>query len=307
MSDLETLLPKKGAEQAQEKQTAETESRQSSFAERKQKCLSMIEDAALDAVADAKRYGAFLGVVSRFDRYSPNNQLLIFAQNPQATQLKDFDAWTKEGGTVRKGSHGVMILTPKDYTGKDGQKHRGYDVKSVFDVAAVDGVKLTPEPKPERSQRELMKAVIHACPVTIYVADDYPEHAESGAYFDPQEKCVYAKPGMSNEEMFTSLTQAAAHAGLARTEGESYRPQNAAFAARSIACALANRFDIPGDLVAIESVPSDLREMDSEEVRDKLKQVQGAVKEMTARMLDSLGRGQEKKQPQAEKQGRSAR
>ena len=87
MSDLETLLPKKGAEQTQEKQTAETESRQSSFAERKQKCLSMIEDAALDAVADAKRYRAFLGVVSRFDRYSPNNQLLIFAQNPQATQL----------------------------------------------------------------------------------------------------------------------------------------------------------------------------------------------------------------------------
>ena len=70
---------------------------------------------------------------------------------------------------------------------------------------------------------------------------------------------------------------------------------------------MANRFDIPGDLVAIESVPSDLREMDSEEVRDKLKQVQGAVKEMTARMLDSLGRGQEKKQPQAEKQGRNAR
>ncbi len=59
MSDLETLLPKKGAEQMKEKQTAETESRQSSFAERKQKCLSMIEDAALDAVADAKRYGAF--------------------------------------------------------------------------------------------------------------------------------------------------------------------------------------------------------------------------------------------------------
>ena len=112
---------------------------------------------------------------------------------------------------------------------------------------------------------------------------------------------------MSNEEMFTSLTQAAAHAELARTEGESYRPQNAAFAARSIACALAHRFDIPGDLVAIESVPADLREMDSEEVRDKLKQVQGAVKEMTARMLDSLGRGQEKKQPQAEKQGRNAR
>ena len=35
MSDLETLLPKKGAEQMKEKQTAETESGQSSFAERK--------------------------------------------------------------------------------------------------------------------------------------------------------------------------------------------------------------------------------------------------------------------------------
>ena len=39
MSDLETLLPKKGSEQAQEKQTAETKPTQSSFAERKQKCL----------------------------------------------------------------------------------------------------------------------------------------------------------------------------------------------------------------------------------------------------------------------------
>ena len=36
MSDLETLLPKKGAEQMKEKRTAETEHTQISFAERKQ-------------------------------------------------------------------------------------------------------------------------------------------------------------------------------------------------------------------------------------------------------------------------------
>lgn len=212
MSDLETLLPKKGAEQAQEKQTAETKPTQNSFAERKQKCLSMIEDAALDAVADAKRYGAFLGVVSRFDRYSPNNQLLIFAQNPQATQLKDFDAWAKEGGTVKKGSHGVMILTPKDYTGKDGQKHRGYDVKSVFDIVAVDGV--TPESKPERSQRELMKAVIHALPRDHLCCGRLPRTCGDRRVFRPAGKVRVCK---ARHEQRGNVHLAHASGGTRRT------------------------------------------------------------------------------------------
>lgn len=77
------------AEQTAEKPKLTPEQRE---AQRKQ----ALDDAAKKAVSSATNLRAYLAVQSRFERYSTNNNLLIFAQRPDATRLKSLELWNKE-------------------------------------------------------------------------------------------------------------------------------------------------------------------------------------------------------------------
>ena len=90
-----------------------------------------------------------LGTMSRFSKYSLANQMLIFAQRPDATHVCGYRAWNKAGYQVRKGEHGIAIYAPMlfakraDAVGTDDESaapRLGYRVAYVFDVAQVDAI-----------------------------------------------------------------------------------------------------------------------------------------------------------------------
>ena len=80
------------AKQTAEKPKLTPEQRE---AQRKQ----ALDDAAKKAVSSVTNLRAYLAVQSRFERYSTNNNLLIFAQRPDATRLKSLELWNKEKNT----------------------------------------------------------------------------------------------------------------------------------------------------------------------------------------------------------------
>lgn len=63
----------------------------------------MIDDTATEIVSDPDKFRAYLDTQARMDRYSAANALLIYKQQPQATQLKDFRDWQEDG---REGQQG---------------------------------------------------------------------------------------------------------------------------------------------------------------------------------------------------------
>jgi len=89
-----------------------------------------------------------LGVMSRLMKYSLSNQLLIFAQRPNATHVQGYRAWNKAGYQVRKGEKGIAIYAPmlfakRDTTTEsdtDTSPRLGYRVAYVFDIAQVDAI-----------------------------------------------------------------------------------------------------------------------------------------------------------------------
>ena len=88
------------------------------WAERKQAERQSVYDLA-DSSAEAVctqdgKFKAYLDVQARFDRYSATNALLILAQMPDATQLKDFDGWKESGASIKKHQKGISILEPGD-------------------------------------------------------------------------------------------------------------------------------------------------------------------------------------------------
>jgi antirestriction protein ArdC len=87
--------------------------------------------------------------MSRFAKYSLANQMLIFAQRPDATCVQGYRAWNKAGYQVRKGEHGIAIYAPMIFASKrdtaeesdtDAAPRLGYRVAYVFDVAQVDAI-----------------------------------------------------------------------------------------------------------------------------------------------------------------------
>ena len=74
---------------------------------------------------------AFLETMGRLYKYPFHEQLMIFAQKPNATACADYDLWNKQMGRyVRRGSKGIALL---DTTGDNPR------LRYVFDVSDTGG------------------------------------------------------------------------------------------------------------------------------------------------------------------------
>ena len=105
----------------------------------KEAVYQMSVDAAKAIVSDPEKFKAFLDTQSRLDRYSAVNALLIFKQLPEASQLKNFDDWSKDNIKITKGAKSISILEPVEYAKRDGTTGISYNVKKVFDVSQTNG------------------------------------------------------------------------------------------------------------------------------------------------------------------------
>ena len=96
----------------------------------------------------------YMATMSRFHNYSFRNTLLIWLQNPDATQVAGFQAWKKLGRIVKKGEKGIAIFAPMPFrkngkTNVDGAKRSdsdseetlmmGFKVVHVFDLSQTEG------------------------------------------------------------------------------------------------------------------------------------------------------------------------
>ena len=101
-------------------------------------------------LTDSDRFKQYLNTLAKFHHYSARNIDLIYAQNPQATQVAGFKQWqTAFNRTVNKGAKSIRIaapiikkLTPAEQKHLDTTDERaivGYRYLPVFDVAQTSG------------------------------------------------------------------------------------------------------------------------------------------------------------------------
>ena len=263
------------------------------MAEKKNQCYAMIDDACLNSVSSVDNLRQFLNVQSRFDKYSLNNALLIFAQKPDAVKVKDFDAWKKDDISIKKGAKSFMILEPSPYKGTDGKMHRGYNAKNVFDISDVEAPEdVIPQPK-SYEQKQLVAALVHDAPVPVRKA----EHSigENDAIYDAKNKVVYFKAGLEFDTIFPAIAKALAHAEMAK-DVENYRIGENEFAARCSAYVISQRYGVDTRTVDVYGIPKNIEKMEAEDVKKVLGDVHSNVKSINARMNESLEQTQNKEQ-----------
>ena len=91
----------------------------------------MADHTAKQVTGSFGEWTAFLETMGRLYKYPFHEQLMIFAQKPNATACADYDLWNKQMGRyVRRGSKGIALI---DTTGDNPR------LKYVFDVSDTGG------------------------------------------------------------------------------------------------------------------------------------------------------------------------
>lgn len=88
--------------------------------------LELAAQKAREISANSGNYMAFLTTAAHNFKYNFRDQLLIYAQKPDATACAQIDFWNKHGRYVNRGTRGIALLVDTD---------RGYTLRYVFDMS----------------------------------------------------------------------------------------------------------------------------------------------------------------------------
>ena len=219
--------------------------------DRLKEIIASIED-GIQNLFQSESYAQYLNTMSRFHRYSVNNQVLIHMQKPDATLVAGFNRWKKQfGRNVIRGERGIRIIAPTPFKKKIEQEKLDPDTKlpmldadgrvimeermiqipmyrpvTVFDVSQTEG-----KPLPQLAHdlagnvanyETFMEALRRSAPVSISIEDI---DGKMDGYFDLENQEIIIRNGMSEVQTVSATIHEMAHALLHNKEsvGEKYQ------------------------------------------------------------------------------------
>lgn len=273
------------------------------FAEKKraekERVYNLIDDTALDVMSSPEKFKAYLDTQSRMDRYSAVNALLIYSQLPKATQLKDFDDWSKDNVKIFKGAKSISILEPVEYAKRDGTTGISYNVKRMFDVSQTNGRK-TPAPSINRDPKEFITTMFDASPVEVQLVDELP-YPNMGAFYNNEKQTLFVKKAVGDSVVVAQcVAQELAHAQLS-INSDTYSRRNMGFQAVCIGYMICKKHGIDTQNFAIERIPDEYKNMNAKEVRAFLSKTRNAMSDIQSSISEQLYRS---KQTRSKEQAR---
>ena len=266
--------------------------------EERKELYALADSTAAEISGDGEKYQKYLDVQSRFSRYTPTNALLILAQMPEATQLKNFNGWKEAGASVQRKPKSVKILEPgKEYDREDGTRGTSFEVKRVYDASQTRG-RVRSAPAVKLDDRVLLKALIHRTPVPIQTVDSLPNNM--GALYDHNQQVIFVCRGMGAEDIFRSVSKELAHAEIAGMS-ENYNRNDAAFKAYSASYLLCKRYGVDVSDYNFSRLPTSFRESNPQQVRETLTEIRDTANQISTRMYRAL---EQNRAPKAKEQER---
>ena len=217
-----------------------TENEKQTNKERLKEITDSIEK-GIQELFESDKYAQYLRTMSRFHRYSVNNQMLIYMQKPEATLVAGFNKWRDQfERNVRKGEKGIKIIAPTPFKKKIEEQKLDPDTKqpmldadgkvimeekeikiplfkpvTVFDVSQTEG-----KPLPQlasdlsgdvQNYEVFMEALRRSSPVPI---DIKPIRDGSDGFFSLDDQKITLREGMSEVQTISAALHEIAHAKL---------------------------------------------------------------------------------------------
>ena len=258
----------------------------------RQEAYEMIDNTCAEMMESGDSFRQYLDVQGRFDRYSVNNAILVSAQMPEATQLKERAAWKQSRVYVNKDAQKVVILEPgKEYTREDGTKAVGYNAKEVFDVSETSA-KDRQQPQEAKTMRELVSAMIDASPVGFQPV----EELEVPAFYDSSQQTIFIRTGLSEEQLFVSMAKEVSAAVFDFKHNESRDASD--FKSFCVAYMVSSRYGVDTRGFDFSRLPREYTEMDTQAFKGEL----GTMRDVLGEIQSDMYKSMEKNKPAKNKE-----
>ena len=263
--------------------------------EQRKAAYELIDTTCEKMMADGGAFQQYLDVQGHFDRYSVNNAILVSAQMPEATQLKDYGSWKQSRAYVDKDAQKVTILEPgKEYEREDGSKAVGYNAKVVYDISQTSA-KDRQQPQEAKTMRELVSAMIDASPVSFVPVDDL----ELPAFYDSAQQTIFIKTGLSEEQLFVSMAKEVSAAVFDFKHKESRDASE--FKSFCVAYMVSSRYGVDTKGFSFDKLPKEFEGMETQEFKGELGSMRDVLGEIQSDMYKSL---EKNKPPKSKEQER---
>lgn len=250
--------------------------------EQRKAAYEMIDNTCSEMMADGGAFQQYLDVQGHFDRYSVNNAILVSAQMPEATQLKDYGSWKQSRAYVDKDAQKVTILEPgKEYEREDGSKAVGYNAKVVYDISQTSA-KNRQQPQEQKTMRELVSAMIDASPVSFVPVDDL----ELPAFYDSAQQTIFIKTGLNEEQLFVSMAKEVSAAVFEFKHKESRDASE--FKSFCVAYMVSSRYGVDTKGFRFDNLPKEFAGMETQEFKGQLGSMRDVLGEIQSDMFKSL-------------------
>lgn len=263
--------------------------------EQRKAAYELIDTTCEKMMADGGAFQQYLDVQGHFDRYSVNNAILVSAQMPEATQLKDYGSWKQSRAYVDKDAQKITILEPgKEYEREDGSKAVGYNAKVVYDISQTSA-KDRQQPQEAKTMRELVSAMIDASPVSFVPVDDL----ELPAFYDSAQQTIFIKTGLNEEQLFVSMAKEVSAAVFDFKHKESRDASD--FKSFCVAYMVSSRYGVDTKGFRFDNLPKEFAGMETQEFKGELGSMRDVLGEIQSDMYKSL---EKNKPPKSKEQER---
>ena len=263
--------------------------------EQRKEAYDLIDTTCGQMMTDGGAFQQYLDVQGHFDRYSVNNAILVSAQMPEATQLKDYGSWKQSRAYVDKDAQKITILEPgKEYEREDGSKAVGYNAKVVYDISQTSA-KDRQQPQEAKTMRELVSAMIDASPVSFVPVDDL----ELPAFYDSAQQTIFIKTGLSEEQLFVSMAKEVSAAVFDFKHKESRDASD--FKSFCVAYMVSSRYGVDTKGFSFDKLPKEFEGMETQEFKGELGSMRDVLGEIQSDMYKSL---EKNKPPKSKEQER---
>lgn len=285
-NDLDSILNVQAVPQDDRKAAFIAESKNN-----RNRCYEMSEQMTEKVATDGKAFQQYLDVQSKFDRYTANNVLLIMAQKPEAEKIGDYGYWKDKGVYVKRQERNnpILIMEPgKEYEREDGSIGTYYNAKKVYDITQTTMGRMI-QPQPEGiTDKQLLRALVSNPPATIVTAEPDQMPEGKGAFFEPEENCIYVRKGMDVQDIFRSLTPELALAGFADKD-KNFERGEYMFYAYCASYMLCKKYGMDiQNFKFDDNVKEYFKGMEPQEVRAELSRIRDAASGILSRMAKKL-------------------
>lgn len=236
-----------------------------------------MDDMSFKISKDGNMFMQYLNILSRFEKYSVGNCLLILESEPNAIQIKEKKDWIDKGYDTLENAKSMTILEPNKVDGKVY-----YNPKDEYDISQTNA----PIPKEKTyTNKEMLLAIFSICDkenVTRQVVDALPNGNKGAEYIESENK-LYMCRGLKPEYLIKTVIQEIARIEMRNFENSEMKE----FKTYCISYMVCKKYGLDISKFDFSNLPKDLtNKAKGKEIREELDNIRTNFIEINSKVAE---------------------